>query len=177
MPQRMVPDPTSRSRAAMRLVTLSIVALSFGCATAGHTSSPWEWGGGVRIAPALWEVGDDGMTAHPMASYTYLSFDGGHDGLWEVGGQIRKPMGGEDRPFWVGGEATVSHLRTTVDSDFGDFSGTSNGGSATALIGKPIGESRWNPNVYAGAGISNYGSQGWNIRLGIDLQPTFLWQN
>lgn len=64
-----------------------------------------------------------------------------------------------------------------MDSEFADFSGTSNGGSATALIGKPIGESRWNPNVYAGAGISNYGSQGWNIRLGIDLQPTFLLQN
>jgi len=40
-----------------------------GCAAAGHTSSPWEWGGGVRIAPG-WAVGspDANLTAHPMAS-------------------------------------------------------------------------------------------------------------
>ena len=118
------------------------------------------------------------MTAHPTGGYTYLSFDGGHDGLWELGGQLRKPMGDTARPFWVGGEATISHLRTSFEFDGTDFSSSTNGFSATALIGMPLGEdNRWGPNVFAGVGISDYGSQGWNIRVGLDLQPTFLWEN
>ena len=117
------------------------------------------------------------MTAHPMAGYTYLSFDGGHDGLWEIGGQLRKPiLAGGSRPFWVGGEATLSHLRTSYEFQGTDFSENTNGFSLTGLIGMPVGDNRWGPNVFAGAGISDYGSQGWNIRLGLDLQPTFLWE-
>lgn len=153
-------------------LALGVVTVS-GCAAAGHTSSPWEWGGGVRVAPGLWDVGDAGMTAHPMVSYTYLSFEGGNDQLWEFGGQLRKPLGGE-RPLWLGGEATFSHLRTNFDMT--SFSGSTNGWSLTAMVGMPVGESRWQPNLYAGAGISDYGAQGWNIRLGVDLQPTFLWE-
>ena len=148
-----------------------------GCAVAGHTSSPWEWGGGVRLAPGLWEVGDGGMTAQPMASYTYLSFEGGHDSLWELGGQLRKPFSAGERSLWFGGEAAFSHLRTTIDFDEMSFTGSTNGWSLTALIGAPVGQSRWGPNLYFGAGISDYGAQGWNVRLGVDLQPTFLWEN
>lgn len=159
--------------------TLALAALAplAGCMAAGHTSSPWEWGGGVRVAPALWDVGESGMTAHPAAGYTYLSFDGGHDALWEFGGQLRKPVGNGARPFWIGGEATISHLRTSFSVQGTDFSSSSNGFSVTGLIGMPVGNSRWGPNVFAGAGISDYGSQGWNIRVGLDLQPSFLWEN
>jgi hypothetical protein len=41
----------------------------------------------------------------------------------------------------------------------------------------PFGDSRWGPSVFGGVGISDYGAQGWNVRFGIDLQPTFLWSN
>ena len=164
-------------RTLVRTLTLSLLASLGGCVAAGHTSSPWEWGGGVRLAPALWEVGESGMTAHPTVGYTYLSFEGGHDGLWEFGGQLRKPLGDEARPFWVGGEATISHLRTSFESFGTTFTSSSNGFSLTALVGMPVGDNRWGPSVFAGAGISDYGSQGWNIRIGLDLQPTFLWQN
>lgn len=167
-------SPTHRILSLLVLVLLLPLG---GCAVAGHTSSPWEWGGGVRIAPGLWELGEGGATAHPMASYTYLSFDGGHDSLWEFGGQLRKPFSAAERSLWFGGEAAFSILRTTIDFDGNSSTGSTNGWSLTALVGSPVGNSRWGPNLYAGAGISNYGSQGWNIRLGVDLQPAFLWQN
>ena len=38
----------------------------------------------MRIAPGL-PVGQGGMTVHPVVSYTYLKWDGGHDELREVG--------------------------------------------------------------------------------------------
>ncbi len=152
-----------------------------GCAAAGHTSSPWEWGGGVRLAPG-WAVGDGDFTAHPMASYTYLSFDGGHDSLWELGGQLRKPLSAgsaSTQGLWIGVEGALSYLNTVIDGVDGlidsDSDGTT-GFSATALAGMPVGESRWGFNLYAGAGISHYGSTGVNIRVGVDLQPWFLEQ-
>ena len=117
------------------------------------------------------------MTAHPMAGYTYLSFDGGHDSLWEFGGQLRQPMGDEANPFWVGGEATLSNLSTSYDEAGIDVNESSGGVSFTGLIGKPIGDNKWQPNLFGGFGISHYGSTGWNIRVGIDLQPTFIWEN
>lgn len=160
-----------------KLVVLAFVVPAAGCFAAGHTSSPWEWGGGVRVAPGLWDLGEGGATVHPMASYTYLSFDGGNDQLFEFGGQVRQPFQAGERPLWFGGEATFSHLRTSIDVSEFSSSSTSNGWSLTGMIGAPIGDSRWGPNVYFGAGISDYGAQGWNIRLGLDLQPTFLWEN
>jgi hypothetical protein len=163
-------------RNVTRLVALSCSLLLAACSAAGHTSSPWEWGGGVRIAPGLTTLGESDVTVHPMASYTYLSFDGGHDSLWEFGGQVRKPFGAGELPMWFGGEAAFSHLRTIVDFGGSSFTGTTNGYSFTAMLGKQVSNSRWGPNIYAGAGISDYGSQGWNIRVGLDLQPTFLWR-
>ena len=164
----------SPSRAAFRLIPVLLLSLG-GCVAAGHTSSPWEWGGGVRVAPGLWSVGDGDVTLHPAAGYTYLSFDGGHDGLWEVGGQVRKSVDTGTRSIWFGGEATFSHLRTTFDYGEGSVTSSTNGYSFTALIGTPVGDSRWGPNIFAGAGISDYGSQGWNVRVGLDFQPSFLW--
>jgi hypothetical protein len=130
----------------------------------------------VRVAPALWSAGESGVTVHPTLGYTYLSFDGGHDGLWEVGGQVRKPIGTGARPFWIGGEATLSRLTTSYTVGTMDVSGSTNGVSATALLGVPIGDSRWGPSLFGGVGISDYGSQGWNVRVGVDLQPRFLWE-
>jgi hypothetical protein len=159
------------------LLAFLLVATS-GCAASAHRSSPWEFGGGVRLAPGF-SVGEGNLTAHPMLSYTYLSFDGGHDSLWELGGQIRKPLSSATaggRPLWIGGEAALSRLNTVVDVPDGQFdlSNGTNGFSLTALAGVPLGQSRWGFNAYAGAGISNYGSTGFNLRLGVDLQPWFL---
>jgi hypothetical protein len=111
-----------------------------------------------------------------MASYTYLSFDDGHDSLWEFGGQLRKPIGASALPLWVGGEAALSHVRWIVDSGGSSFTGSENGYSFTLMLGKQVSSSRSGPNIYAGAGISDYGGQGWNVRVGVDLQPTFLWR-
>lgn len=164
------------SRYARGLLLVALLPTT-GCFAAGHTSSPWEWGGGVRAAPALWDVGESGMTAHPAAGYTYLSFDGGHDALYEVGAQIRKPIDSGARSFWVGGEFTLSRLSTSFSVGGTDFSSSTNGFSLTGLFGVPVGTSRWGPSIFAGVGISDYGAQGWNVRLGLDLQPTFLWEN
>lgn len=162
----------------LRLLAVALLLPLAGCQTyaAGHTSSPWEWGAGGRVAPQLMDLGESGATAHPTLGYTYLSFDGGNDQLFEIGGQVRKPMGSAT-PFWIGGELTLSRLRTSID--FGGSSSTfnTNGWSLTALGGIPFGTSDWNTSVFAGLGISDYGAQGWNVRFGIDVQPTHLWGN
>ena len=78
-----------------------------------------------------------------MLSYTYLSFEGGHDSLWELGGQLRKPMRAEaaagGRPFWIGGEVAFSRLNTVIDvpDNAFDLSAGTNGFSVTALAGLP----------------------------------------
>jgi len=151
-----------------RATVIMALAVS-GCALAGHHSSPWEWGGGVRIAPG-WALGTSGLTIHPMGSVTYLDWDGGHDLLWELGGQVRKPVSAQG--LWIGGEAAISRLATYVD-DF-DYSASQNGWSLTGLVGYPVGHSKWGLNLYAGAGISDYGASGTNVRVGVDLQPWFL---
>jgi hypothetical protein len=148
-----------------------------GCFLAGHTSSPWEYGGGVRLAPGLRVGSNEAVTVHPMAAYTYLKFDGGYDAIYEVGGQMRwrprpaRPNGG----LWVGGEAAAARLSTSVSATGGyNASSSVNGWSLTGLVGAPVGSSRWGVNLYAGAGISHYGSQGKNVRAGVDVQPWFL---
>ncbi len=149
---------------------LAAVSIS-GCFLAGHTSSPWEFGGGIRVAPGF-AAGDMGVTLHPMASYTYLSFDGGTDNLLELGGQIRKRVSPANG-LWLGAEVAGSSLRTSFDESE-TSSVTNSGWSLTALVGAPVGQSRWGVNLYGGVGISNYGSSGKNIRVGVDLQPWFL---
>jgi hypothetical protein len=125
------------------------------------------------MAPALWAAGE-GTTLHPMASYSYLSFDGGHDGRWEAGGQIRRSTslfaaGGNG--LWFGAEGAVGVIRTHLEDVDTESTG---GGAVTALAGIPLGEGRWGVSLYAGAGVSRYGTTGRNVRVGLDLQPWFL---
>ncbi len=112
-----------------------------------------------------------------MVAYTYLSFDGGSDAIYEVGGQLRwrptpeKKHGG----LWIGGEAAAARLSTSFSGSGGNNANSSvNGCALTGLVGAPVGSSRWGLNLYAGAGISHYGSTGKNVRAGVDLQPWFL---
>ena len=157
------------------LALAALVVANSGCVFAGHTSSPWEWGGGVRVAPGF-ALGSSGLSAHPMASYTYLSFEGGHDALMEFGGQLRKSLSSGAagaRAFWIGGEFAISRLSTSID-DFETLNYDTNGWSLTGLVGLPVGQSKWGLNLYAGGGISDYGSSGINIRAGVDLQSWFL---
>jgi hypothetical protein len=146
-------------------------------AVTASSSGPWEYGGGVRLAPGFQLGANQAVSAHPMVSYTYLSFDGGHDAIYEVGGQLRwrptpaKKNGG----IWIGGEAAAARLSTSLSgSGSNNASSSVNGWALTGLVGAPVGSSRWGLNVYAGAGISHYGSSGKNVRAGVDLQPWFL---
>ncbi len=110
-----------------------------------------------------------------MVSYTYLKFDGGHDALYELGGQVRwRPTPArKNGGLWLGGELAAARLSTSIDGAVGN-NASSNGWALTGLVGAPVGSSRWGVNLYAGAGISNYGSSGKNVRAGVDLQPWFL---
>ena len=158
-------DQLSSGGGLSRNVSTSSVASS---------SSDWEYGVGARIAPGF-ATGSPGVTVHPMASYSYLKFDGGHDDRFEFGGQLRKALGqsATSRGFWLGAEAAYALLREHIDNV--DGSDNTNGFSATAMAGVPVGDaSKWNPSLYAGVGYSHYGSSGINLRLGLDLQPWFL---
>ena len=143
---------------------------------AAVSSSSWEYGASARVAPG-YPLGQTGLTIHPMGSYSYLKFDGGHDDRFELGGQVRRvlsPRKNGSGGVWIGGEAAGAVLRTSIDN----FSSTqsTNGWSATALAGVPVGDSKWGVNLYGGAGVSYYGSSGVNLRAGFDLQPWFLKQ-
>lgn len=160
-------------RAPVVLSSLLVLVAVTGCAAHGHTSSPWEFGGGIRPAPGF-AVGQAGMTVHPTVGYTYLSFDGGKDELFEYGAQLRRPVqrtaSGETR-LWVGAEAVLATLRTS-GSGFPSYS--TSGWALSAMAGLPVLDSRWGVNVYGAAGITDYGSSGVNVRIGVDLQPWFL---
>ncbi len=162
-----------RLRMARAAVSALAVVAGTGCAASAHHSSPWEYGGGIRPAPGF-ALGQQGMTVHPTIGYTYLSFTGGHDDLFEFGAQVRRPLtrvaGGATR-LWVGGEAAFAILRT---SGSGFPSSSTNGWSLNAMAGVPVLDSRWGVNVYTAAGISHYGGSGVNVRVGVDLQPWFL---
>jgi hypothetical protein len=151
------------------------VTVSARTAAAASNSGPWEYGGGFRVAPGFQLGANRALTAHPMLGYTYLSFDGGSDALYELGGQLRwrptpdKKHGG----FWIGGEVAAARLSTSFDG-VGGASSSANGWAITGLIGAPVGSSRWGMNLFAGAGVSRYGTSGTNIRAGVDLQPWFL---
>ena len=114
------------------------------------------------------------MTVHPTVGYTYLSFDGGRDELFEYGAQLRRPLqraaSGEPR-LWVGAEAVLATLRTS-GSGFPSYS--TSGWALSAMAGVPVLDSRWGVSLYGAAGITDYGSSGVNVRIGLDLQPWFL---
>lgn len=156
--------------------TAQRLSVSQSHAAALSSSSSWEWGPGFRVAPG-YPLGQTGMTIHPMGSYTYLKFDGGHDDRFELGGQIRRtltPRTNGSGGFWIGAEAAGAVLRESLDNV--DGSSNTNGWSATALAGAPVSDSKWGVNLYGGAGYSYYGGSGFNLRAGIDLQPWFLKQ-
>lgn len=156
------------------LSVVPVILLLSACQATGHHNSPWSWGGGVRVAPG-WALGtEDGPSVHPMASYTYLSFSGGHSDVFELGGQLRQRIGTGGQGLWVGAEGGYARIRSSFDGSSG--SASSNGWAAGGLAGIPVGQSRWGVNVYGAGGIMNFGSTGYSVRAGFDLQPWFLRQ-
>jgi hypothetical protein len=153
-------------------VALALFLSGTGCSFAMHKSSPAEYGGGVRVAPGF-PVGQGGITLHPTASFTYLDGDGWHDELYEFGGQIRRTLSrtASGSPgVWLGSEASFAVLREVWSGG----SGSHNGWSFNALLGVPVGTSKWGLNLYTAAGVCDYGAHGFNVRAGVDLQPWFL---
>src|SRR5687768_9797109 len=106
-----------RSQRCRTWLPLVLVPSTSGCFAPGHTSTPWEFGLGARVAPAVMQMADGALTAHPMVSYTYLDAEAGHQFLWELGGQIGRPMsaGVVGRPVWLGAEAALSRLESRID--------------------------------------------------------------
>ncbi len=131
--------------------------------------------GGVRFAPG-WSLGDRTATIHPLVGYTYPSFDGGHDSLWELGVQLRTTTSRlGDRGAWLGGEVGFAHLSTVIDESGGSTSEGFNSFMIGGFAGVPVSDNEWNPSVFAGAGLTRFGgSNGINLRVGVDVQPPFL---
>lgn len=159
-------------------IVFGAVGLS-SCAAFAHRSSPWEYGPGVRLAPAMWDIGDEGTTAHPVVQYAYLNHDGGHESMYGGGVQIRKPTdlfasADQSRPNWFAIEAMAALLRDSYEFDGGDFSESNGGVAATAFFGRPVSDGEWQPSAYAGFGFSHFGGFGINIIVGVDVQPPFL---
>lgn len=147
-----------------------VVLVGSGCtaaiAGAGHTSSPWELGGTVR-GMALYPLGPAGLSGGPVATYSYLKWDGGggKDHLFEVGGQLRKsfPMG--VRSPWVGVEAGFARMNSSGSG----YSESSNGWSTWVHAGVPVTSS---VSVFGGGGITGlWDGTGKNVRIGLEITP------
>jgi hypothetical protein len=126
----------------------------------------------VRLAPGF-PLGHGGVTVHPVFTYEYLKWDGGHDDLYEFGAQLRRPLvrrPGGATGLWIGVEGAWASLHESG----GGFSASTSGWSLGGLAGVPIIGGRWEPSLFLAAGISDYGANGVNVRLGVDLQPWFL---
>jgi len=130
-----------------------------GCRAVGESYSPWTTGLGVKVSPAfaLGEA-EDGPTVHPSIAYSRM--EGGFNWV-EAGAQIRWPLSLGEQEIWAGAEVMVGRSGTT-------------GIAGNALIGVPIGDSRWNPSLFASAGISRYGNTGRVLSVGVDVQPWFF---
>lgn len=140
-------------------------------AAQSSSSSDAEWGVGVHAAPAF-NTGSPGVTVHPMVSYTYFSFDGGHDDRFEAGGQVRKSMSGMgSRGFWLGAEAAYALFRTHIDNV--DTQNT-NGWSVAGMLGVPVGDAMRNMSVFGAVGYADYGGSSVIFRAGLDWQPSFM---
>jgi hypothetical protein len=141
-------------------------------AAAGSGDYEAEWGVGVHAAPVIATL-SPGVTVHPMVSYTYFNFDGGHDDRFELGGQVRKSFSGMGpRGLWVGGEAAYALFRTHIDNV--DDTDNTNGWSAAALLGIPVGDAVRNASVFGALGLADYGGSSFIFRLGFDWQPSFM---
>ena len=167
-----VPQP-ALTRAPKLSSILSTSASASAAAAAAASSSDYdaEWGIGFRAAPSVSTL-SPGVTVHPMVSYTYFSFDGGHDDRFEAGGQVRKSMSGmRSRGFWIGGEAAYALFRTHIDKL--DTENT-NGWSVAFLLGLPVGDAVRNMSVYGGVGLADYGGSSYVAKIGLDWQPSFM---
>lgn len=140
-------------------------------AAASSSSYGAEWGVGVHAAPAF-NTSSPGLTVHPMVSYTYFHFDGGHQDRFEAGGQVRKAISGMgSRGFWIGGEAAYALLRAhekNIDTE------NTNGWSVAGLLGVPIGDAVQNTSVFGGVGYADYEGSTIIFKVGLDWQPGFM---
>ena len=142
-------------------------------------ASPAEWGFSVQAVPAF-PIGEDGTTSvHPVVGYNYLSIDGGHDNLYQVGAQLRSSM--VDSPFWFGGE--VAYDRFSSSTDHVDYEEDPwNGFSVGGLFGYEL-DTSFAPSSLFGSlsylrfggqdfdGIPGEGCDAWLFRLGFEVQP------
>lgn len=162
------------SAAAPKLSTILVKSNSTApapAAAASSSSSDAEWGVGVHAAPAF-NTGSPGVTLHPLVSYTYFKFDGGHDDRFEAGGQVRKAMTGMGaRGFWLGAEAAYALFRTHIDNVDTD---NTNGWSVAGLLGIPVGDATQRMSLYGGVGYADYGGSSIIAKIGVDWQPSFM---
>lgn len=163
----------SRFGSVLAAMTLSGAGCVSTVSVEGHNSSPWELGPSIRFTYPM-STRLQGTTFNPMASYTYLHYDGGHEDRFEAGAQVRRYSGRAGNPvsgFWFGAEAAAAVLR----DNFTGGSESYTGGSLTALVGIPVSEGKRAIQIVGGAGWSYYGSAGKNVRLGIEFNP-FDWK-
>ena len=138
------------------LIAAATITLA-GCATAEpagniteETSSPWQFGVGARVTAevAESEVG----SLRGLVGVQRQWFDGGHDNIFTVGLQGRRPLKA-DQPerTWIGGELTYNNWR--VQDDF--TNPVSNVIGLAAMAGHPLGEGT--VQVWGSAGLLFFG--------------------
>jgi hypothetical protein len=172
-PAEATTEEESMRKALLAVLVPAAAAVLTGCplsvavSSEGHTSSPWEFGPSVRVTSPVFTFG--ATTVHPMGSYTYLSYDGGHEHRLEGGAQVRQQVGTrrEGGSSWLGAELAAAYLKDQYETGSDDYTGW----SATALGGIPVqvGSARF--GIVGGAGVSRYSSSGWgkNVRLGVEF--------
>jgi hypothetical protein len=166
--------------ASSRTVLACSLLLFAGCSWSAEVkkASPAEWGFGVHAVPAF-PIGEDGTTSvHPMVGYNYLSFDGGHDNIYQAGAQVRRSL--VDKPLWFGGEVAYNRFTSSIDeSEYEEdpWNGFSVGGLFGYQLDTSFAPSSFFTSLsfmkFAGQdfeGISGEGWDAWLLRFGYEVQ-------
>ncbi|MCF8228652.1 MAG: hypothetical protein K9G58_03445 [Bacteroidales bacterium] len=175
----------------MRNVFIIIIIAAFllsGCVSlTGKKASPMEIGYGLQLDPGM-QIGSTNNSAHLLLSYARLSFDGGHDNMYQIGGQFRHYHDSFDKGgLWYGGEMAYVRFTSIYDESlFVDSNPRAGGFALGGLAGYKFPCKKIPFSGYVSLGLVNFGDfkagdvtfdaggTGFTFRVGISLHLTSL---
>lgn len=94
-----------------------VMAALTGCVSGNAIrESPLRVGYGVQVDPG-WQLGNSRSSAHLLLAYSRIGFKGGggHNNIYQVGGQLRHALQSTaPEGWWIGAELTYVNIRSKV---------------------------------------------------------------
>lgn len=170
------------------LLFWAVFSLSSCVSIVGKKCSPTEIGYGFQFDPG-YQIGNSNNSVHGLLSYSRLSFDGGHDNMYQFGGQFRHYHNSfSDGGLWYGGEASYVRFTSVYNNDEWYNEKPRAGGFAMGgLVGYRLPVKAVPISGYAGVGFVTFGdfksddmvvdagATGVTFRIGVSLHLLSLW--